>query len=105
MSDGQDKFSHSRRLQQDENAIKKQSKIAKQHSSYNGKMDKEPHRMNKRHAMDCGKPGCTLCGNPRRNGWNKKDKLTVQEKRIFQDVEKDLDKNSNGLKNDEDGIL
>jgi hypothetical protein len=44
--------------------------------------------------MDCGIPGCTLCSNPRRSH---KDKLTAQEKRLFQDVEKTTDKHSNGI--------
>jgi hypothetical protein len=44
--------------------------------------------------MDCGIPGCPLCSNPRRSH---KDKLTAQEKRLFQDVEKTTDKHSNGI--------
>jgi hypothetical protein len=35
-----------------------------------------------------------MCGNPRHIH---KDKLTAQEKRLFQDVEKVTDKHSNGL--------
>jgi hypothetical protein len=50
------------------------------------------HRIH--HAMDCGQPGCMMCGNPRKTH---KDKLTAQEKRMFQDVEKTTDKHSNGL--------
>jgi hypothetical protein len=34
--------------------------------------------------MDCGNPHCYLCGNPRKTH---KDKLTQQEKRLFQDLE------------------
>ena len=45
--------------------------------------------------MDCGNKECYICGNPRRSH---KDKLTAQEKRLFQDVEKTTDKHSNGLK-------
>ena len=52
--------------------------------------------------MDCGRPECYLCGNPRKTH---KDKLTQQEKRLFQDLEKTTDKHSNGLKNDEEGLL
>jgi len=44
--------------------------------------------------MDCGNPECFLCGNPRKTH---KDKLTVQEKRLFQDVEQVTDKHSNGV--------
>ena len=50
--------------------------------------------MAKHHAMDCGQPGCMLCGNPRKTH---KDTLTAQEKRLYQDVEKVTDKHSNGL--------
>ena len=96
MSTEQDKFKHSKRLLKDENAIKKQTKIAKEHG-----MDvKEPHKFNKHHALDCGNPECFLCSNPRHNG--SKDKLTAQEKRLFQDVDQIRDKHSNGLPNDKD---
>lgn len=95
MSTEEDKFKHSKRLLKDENAIKKQVKIAKAHrvSEYNPGEIKEPHRFAKRHAMDCGNPDCYLCGNPRKTH---KDKLTAQEKRLFQDVEKVSDRHSNG---------
>ena len=96
MSTEQDKFKHSKRLLKDENAIKKQTKIAKEHG-----MDvKEPHKFNKHHALDCGNPECFLCSNPRHNG--SKDKLTAQEKRLFQDLDQIRDKHSNGLQNGED---
>lgn len=100
MSTEQDKFNHSKRLQKDENAIKKQSKIAKAAhipGTTPGPDIKEPHRLHKRHAMDCGNPECFLCGNPRKTH---KDKLTTQEKRLFQDVDENRDRHSNGLKND-----
>jgi hypothetical protein len=101
MSTEEDKFKHSKRLLKDENAIKKQVKIAKQHrvSEYNPGEPKQPHRFNKHHAMDCGNPECFMCGNPRKTH---KDKLTAQEKRLFQDVEKTTDKHSNGLPIEED---
>ena len=104
MSTDQDKFKHSKRLQQDENAIKKQLKIAKQHNipGYKSRDEKEPHRLAKHHAMDCGNPECYLCGNPRKTH---KDKLTQQERRLFQDVEKTTDRHSNGLTNDEEDLL
>ena len=103
MSTEQDKFKHSRRLQKDDNAIKKQVKIAKEHrvSEYNPGEVQQPHRYNKRHAMNCGNPKCVMCGNPRKTF----KELTTQEKRLFQDTEKITDKHSNGLKNDEEGIL
>ena len=104
MSQEQDKFKHRKRLQQDENAVKKQLKIAKHHrvSEYNPGEVEQPHRFNKHHAMDCGNPGCYLCGNPRKTH---KDKLTAQEKRLFQDLDTQTDKRSNGLKNDKEDIL
>ena len=65
------------RIQRDENAIKKQLKIAKAHG-----MDvKEPHKFNKHHAMDCGNPKCMLCASPRKLF----KELTIQEKRFYQD--------------------
>jgi hypothetical protein len=100
MSTEQDKFKHSKRLLKDENAIKKQTKIGNQH----GMSDKEinqPHRLVKRHAMDCGNPKCAMCGNPRKTF----KELTQQEKRLFQDTEKATDKRSNGLKNDKADLL
>ena len=94
------KYLNSRRRHKDESAIKKQTKIAKQHrvSEYNPGEPKQPHRFNKRHAMDCGNPECYMCGNPRKTH---KDKLTAQEKRLFQDVEKTSDRHSNGLPPDD----
>ena len=82
------------RIQRDENAVKKQLKIAKAHG-----MDvKEPHKFAKHHAMDCGQPGCVMCGNPRKSF----GELTTQEKRLFQDVEQPRDKHSNGLPKNQD---
>ena len=102
MSTEQDKFKHSKRLQKDENAVNKQLKIAKQHGlTSQDKSVKEPHRMAKHHAMDCGQPGCMLCGNPRKIF----NEPTAQEKRLFQDMEKTTDRHSNGLKNDEEDLL
>ena len=99
MSNEEDKSKHSKRLQRAWRAITRQLKIAKQHHivGYRSQDEKEPHRMAKRHAMDCGNPHCYLCGNPRKTH---KDRLTAQEKRLFQDVEKQTDKHSNGLIND-----
>ena len=89
------KFLNSQRRHRDELAVKKQVKIAKAHGlTTKDKVVKEPHRLAKHHAMDCGIPQCPLCSNPRRSH---KDKLTAQEKRLFQDVEKTTDKHSNGL--------
>jgi len=44
-----------------------------------------------------------MCGNPRKTH---KDKLTQQEKRLFQDLDNVSDKHSNGLKpNDKEDLL
>ena len=95
MSKEEDKFKKSKRLLKDENAVAKQVKIAKAHGMTNkDKAVKEPHRLAKHHAMDCGNPQCPLCGNPRRTH---KDTLTAQEKRLYQDVDKTTDKHSIGI--------
>ena len=98
------KYLNSRRRHKDETAVKKQLKIAKQHNSFSdeNKVLKEPHRLAKHHAMDCGNPKCFMCGNPRKTH---KDKLTAQEKRLFQDTEQITDRHSNGLNNDQEDIL
>ena len=101
MSNELAKYLNSRRRVKDETAVKKQLKIAKQHNSFadENKVLKQPHRLAKHHAMDCGRPGCAMCGNPRHIH---KDSLTAQEKRMFQDVEKTTDRHSNGLPFGED---
>lgn len=100
MSNDTAKFLNSRRRHKNDVAIARQVKIAKAHGlTHKDKAIKEPHRLAKHHAMDCGIPGCPLCSNPRRSH---KDKLTAQEKRLFQDVEKTTDKHSNGLTPAED---
>lgn len=92
-----DKFKHSKRLLKDDNAIKKQVKIAKSA----GLPVTESHKFAKLHAMDCGNPKCPMCGNPRKLY----KEVTQQEKRLFQDTDTPNDKHSNGLKNDEEDIL
>ena len=93
------KFLNSQRRHRDETAVKRQVKIAKAHGLSNkDKAIKEPHRMAKHHAMDCGQPGCMLCGNPRKIFKER----TAQEKRMYQDTEKVTDKHSNGLPNNDD---
>ena len=89
------KFLNSQRRHRDETAVKKQVKIAKAHGLTNkDKSIKEPHRLAKHHAMDCGQPGCMLCGNPRKIFKER----TAKEKRMYQDVEKTTDRRSNGTK-------
>lgn len=88
MSKEEDKFKHSKRLLKDENAVKKQTKIAKSHGMPTG----PEHRLAKVHATTCGDSNCVMCGNPRKFF----GEATVQEQRLFQDVETHRDKHSNG---------
>ena len=100
MSNETAKYINSRRRHKNDVAIARQVKIAKAHGLTNkDKAIKEPHRLAKHHVMDCGNPEFYLCGNPRKTH---KDKLTAQEKRLFQDTEKISDKHSNGLSPSED---
>lgn len=88
MSNELAKYLNSRRRFKDEAAIKKQTKIAKAHGFPTG----PEHRLAKVHATTCGDSNCVMCGNPRKF-WGE---LTTQEKRLFQDVETQRDKRSNG---------
>ena len=90
------KFKNSSRGHKTEVAIARQVKIAKAHGA-STKVLKQPHRLAKHHAMDCGNPGCYLCGNPRKTH---KDKLTTQEKRLFQDLDSFNHHHSNGNHNE-----
>jgi len=74
VSKDEDKIKHSKRLLKDENAIKKQVKIAKSH----GMPVENAHGFAKHHVMDCGQPGCVICGN-RRKVFGEK---TVQEEKF-----------------------
>lgn len=76
MSKEEDKVKHSKRIHAKEVAVKKQVKIAKSH----GIDVREPHKFAKHHALDCGTPGCILCGNPRKTYKEE----TIQEKRAKQ---------------------
>ena len=99
MSNEVAKFLNSRRRHKNDMAIARQVKIAKSHGTFNQTNIKQPHRLVKHHAMDCGNPKCYLCGNPRKTH---KDKLTQQEHRLFQDVEQQRDRHSNGLTPEDD---
>lgn len=82
MSNEFTKEKRSKRIHDEETKVKKQVKIAKSHGlTNNDKAIKQPHRMAKHHAMDCGQPGCMLCGNPRKLYKEK----TIQEKSFLQD--------------------
>ena len=97
MSNEQDKFKKSRRLQREENAIQKQVKIINQHvimpnghgiAPVNKVVVDQPHRFAKHHAMDCGNPQCLTCSS------NKIfNRPTIQEQRFYQTekLEFDLD--------------
>jgi hypothetical protein len=105
MSNEQAKFNNSKRRHKNDVAIARQMRIAKAAhlpGTVPGMDIKQPHRLHKRHAMDCGNPQCYLCGNPRKTH---KDKLTQQEKRLFQDTEQVRDKHSNGLTPDDQSEL
>lgn len=98
MSNTTAKFLNSRRRHKTDVAIARQLKIAKRTHSLGidtiSKAEKQPHRLAKHRAMDCGNPKCYLCGNPRKTH---KDKLTAQEKRLYQDLERTSDRHSNGF--------
>ncbi len=73
------KTKHQKRLGQKQNHIQKQLKIAKT-NGLNKIYQREPHRLAKHNAMDCGQPGCFLCGN-RRKLYKEK---TIQELKFEQ---------------------
>jgi hypothetical protein len=81
MSNEFTKEKRSTRIHDEETKVKKQVKIAKAHGLTNkDKAIKQAHRLSKHHAMDCGQPGCMLCGNPRKLFKEK----TIQEKSFYQ---------------------
>lgn len=87
MQDIEEKRGKRRRLTT--NAINRQKRIAK--NAWNAELLlKQPHRFAKHHALDCGRPGCMVCGNPRKL-WKQR---TFQEKKMMQeriDYEPDSD--------------
>ena len=54
-----DKTKKAKRLQRTSNAIKKQLRIAKAMGMNH--ILKQPHRLAKHHALDCGNPECLVC--------------------------------------------
>jgi hypothetical protein len=76
MSKQEDRDKHSSRLHADDTAIRKQVKIAKAH----GIEIKEPHKLVKHHALDCGVPNCPMCSSPRKTY----KEPTIQEKSFDQ---------------------
>jgi hypothetical protein len=93
MANEQAKFFNSQRRHKTDVAIARQVRIAKSHGTFNQKNIVQKHRLAKHHAMDCGNPKCYLCGNPR---ITHKDKLSAQEKRLFQDLEHSNRHHKNG---------
>lgn len=67
------------RRQKTFNHVKKQQKIAQLH----GQNTSHPlGYYKKKSAMDCGRPKCGICGNPRKSKSNKgRDNTTLQEKK------------------------
>jgi len=102
MSNETAKFLNSRRRHKTDVAIARQLKIAKSKSSHSPKLDRQPHRLAKHHAMDCGNPKCGLCGNPRHIRKGEDGGRTVQERRTMQDMETVRDTHSNGSIPDQD---
>lgn len=94
MSTEQDKIKHSKRMLKDDAAVKKQLGIAKAHGFPTG----PEHRLAKIHATTCGDSNCVMCGNPRKF-WGER---TIQEQRLFQDVDQTTYRHSNGLPKDID---
>lgn len=62
-------------------AMKRQLEIAKAVApSYAKIVAETPHKLAKRHALNCGNPKCVMCGNPRKF-YNEE---TMQEKRFIE---------------------
>ena len=81
MSNESQRIKHSRRISRTRDAEMRQVRIARAH----GITVKELHRYAKHHAMNCGRPHCVLCCNPRRI-WKEK---TIQEKSFDQQLKAD----------------
>ena len=75
MSD--DRTKKSKRLQRTANAIKKQLRIAKAFGMTH--VLKQPHRLAKHHALDCGNPKCLVCHSEKVF-----NKPTLQEQKFIQ---------------------
>jgi hypothetical protein len=92
MSTEQDKIKKNKRMQKDENAVKKQTKIAKTF----GIPVTEPHKFAKHHALDCGNPKCLLCSGAKVLGLK-----SIKERQSQQDLDNISDRRSNGLPNNQ----
>jgi len=76
MSSEYQKEQHSKRIHQKQVKVEKQVKIAKEL----GMPVKEPHKLHKVHALNCGNPNCVMCMNPRKAFGEK----TMQERKFEQ---------------------
>ena len=72
-----DKTKKAKRLQRTSNAIKKQLRIAKAFGMNH--ILKQPHRLAKHHALDCGNPECLVCHSEKIF-----NKPTLQEKNFIE---------------------
>jgi hypothetical protein len=75
MSDDRNK--KAKRLQRTANVIKKQMRIAKAFGLTH--LLKQPHRLAKHHALDCGNPKCQVCHSEKIFS-----KPTLQERKFIQ---------------------
>lgn len=79
MEDGDLELKRGKRRRLTTNAINRQKRIAKR--AWNAEhLLKQPHRFAKHHALDCGRSGCMICGNPRRTMKEK----TLQERKFVE---------------------
>ena len=86
MSKDQDRLRTSLRRHNTDVKIAKQVKIARARGlTDQDQAVQQPHRMAKHHAMDCGRSGCMLCGNPRKLF----KEPTVQERRFDQNIDEE----------------
>ena len=77
-----------KRFQQKRRHIQRQKSIFLSYRGHESLDDIQFHRYHKRKAMNCGRPRCMLCGNPR-HLWNEK---TMQERKIEQlSIEEELE--------------
>lgn len=91
MSDVDTKIKNSKRRHKTKAKAIRQMNIAKSHGV---EVDTdEIHRFAKKHALNCGNPNCMYCSNPRKTFKER----SIQEKRMFQDLDTERDRHSNGL--------
>ena len=77
-----DRNKKAKRLQHTANVIKKQMRIAKAFGLTH--LLKQPHRLAKHHALDCGNPKCLVCHSDKVFS-----KPTLQEQRFAQSCKTD----------------